>query len=149
MLLGTGEMYLDSILSDLRAIWALLDIKVSEPVVRFTGTAIEMSMVQFAVTIPNGLTRVAGPLEKGLAEAIEAGDVDMRLPARRLARLLTERFDWDAQAITQGFQWGTREAPLWTSPCSSDVKSRILGATLAHNQLQPGGGGGGQIILTA
>lgn len=185
VLLGTGELYLDSIMSDLRTIWAEVEIKVSDPIVRFAETVIETSMVQCTATTPNGknvLTLVAEPLEKGLAEAIEAGDVDMRLPPRKLARLLSEQYDWDAlaarsvwafgpdqngpnvlvddtlpgevdksllyavkQAITQGFQWGTREGPLADEPMRN-VKFRILGAALADNPLQRGGG---QIIPTA
>lgn len=46
ILLGTGELYLDSIMHDLRTIFADIEIKVSDPVVKFCETVVETSALK-------------------------------------------------------------------------------------------------------
>mgnify|MGYP001571693506 FL=1 len=90
VLLGTGELYLDCVLHDLRKMFAEIEIKVSDPVVKFCETVVETSALKCYADTPNKkcvpppfpfrarawlmrwcrnkLTMIAEPLEKGIAE---------------------------------------------------------------------------------
>lgn len=74
VLLGTGELYLDSVLHDMRKVFSEIDIKVADPVVSFCETVVETSTLRCFAQTPNQknkLTMISEPLEKGLAEDIE------------------------------------------------------------------------------
>jgi len=43
VIIGTGEIYVDSILHDLRKLYSEIEIKVADPVVTFCETVIETS----------------------------------------------------------------------------------------------------------
>ena len=43
LIIGTGELYLDQIMHDLRTLYAEIEIKVSEPFVKICETVIEAS----------------------------------------------------------------------------------------------------------
>lgn len=53
ILLGTGELYLDCVLHDLRKMFAEIDIKVSDPVVKFCETVVETSALKCYADTPN------------------------------------------------------------------------------------------------
>lgn len=53
VILGTGELYLDSIMHDLRTLFAEIEIKVSDPVVRFCETVVETSALKCYADTPN------------------------------------------------------------------------------------------------
>lgn len=53
ILLGTGELYLDCVLYDLRKLYAEIDIKVSDPVVKFCETVSETSSLKCFAETPN------------------------------------------------------------------------------------------------
>jgi U5 small nuclear ribonucleoprotein component len=53
VLLGTGEMYLDCVLHDLRKLYAEVDIKVADPVVKFCETVLEGSSIKCVAETPN------------------------------------------------------------------------------------------------
>lgn len=53
VVLGTGELYLDCVLHDLRRMFAEIEIKVSDPVVRFCETVVETSAVKCYADTPN------------------------------------------------------------------------------------------------
>ena len=81
VILGPGELYLDCVMHDLRHVYAEIEVKVSDPVVTFCETVLETSSLKCFAESPNGrskLTMIAEPLEKGLAEDIERGAVDIR-----------------------------------------------------------------------
>ncbi|KAI0243842.1 hypothetical protein L0F63_006864 [Massospora cicadina] len=174
-ILGPGELYLDCVLHDLRRLYAEVDIKVSDPAVRFCETVVETSSIKCFAETPNHknkLTLIAEPLDKGLAEDIEA----------HLGDFFREKYKWDVLAarsiwafgpdefgpnlllndtlptevdqlalrgvrdyVQQGFQWATREGPLCDEPIRN-TKFRILDATLAVEAVARGAG---QIIPTA
>ncbi|EGD82082.1 Eftud2 protein [Salpingoeca rosetta] len=76
VILGTGELYLDCIMHDLRKMYADIDIKVADPSVAFCETVVETSSLKCYAETPNKknkLTMIAEPLDKGLAEDIEKG----------------------------------------------------------------------------
>ncbi|GBG31393.1 116 kDa U5 small nuclear ribonucleoprotein component [Hondaea fermentalgiana] len=73
---GTGEMYLDCVMQDLREMFAGVEIKVSDPMVAFCETVADTSAVKMFAETPNSrnqFTAIATPLEKGLGTAIERG----------------------------------------------------------------------------
>lgn len=102
VILGTGELYLDCVMHDLRKMYSEIDIKgairlilllleleltdyyfypvVADPVVSFCETVVETSSLKCFAETPNKknkITMIAEPLEKGLAEDIENGIVQI------------------------------------------------------------------------
>ena len=53
ILLGTGELYMDSVLHDLRRLFSEIEIKVSDPVTRFCETVVETSALKCYAETPN------------------------------------------------------------------------------------------------
>lgn len=53
IILGTGELYLDCVMHDLRKLFSEIEIKVSDPVVKFTETIVETSAVKCYAQTPN------------------------------------------------------------------------------------------------
>jgi len=107
VVLGTGELYLDCVMHDLRHVYAEIEVKVSDPVVSFCETVVETSSLKCFAETPNGrskLTMIAEPLERGLAEDIESGAVDARWDRKRLGEFFQKRYDWDLLAARS--VWG-------------------------------------------
>jgi 116 kDa U5 small nuclear ribonucleoprotein component len=112
VILGTGELYLDCVLHDLRKLFSEIEIKVSDPVVRFAETVVETSAVKcFAVTPnkKNKLTIIAEPLEKGIAEDIESGRLNIHMPPKELGKLLQEKYGWDLLASRSVWAFGPND----------------------------------------
>lgn len=106
---GTGEIYLDCILHDLRRLYGDLEIKVADPVVKFCETVVETSSLKcFAETTnkKNKLHMVAEPLEKGLGEDIEKGRVKIEWDQRRVGDFFTKNYDWDVLAARSIWAFG-------------------------------------------
>ena len=53
IVLGTGELYLDSVMYDLRKVFTEMEIKVSDPVVSFCETVVETSSLKCFAETPN------------------------------------------------------------------------------------------------
>ncbi|KAF4604741.1 hypothetical protein EYR40_003519 [Pleurotus pulmonarius] len=136
VVIGTGELYLDCVMHDLRRLFSEIEIKVSDPVTKFCETVLETSALKCYADTPNKknrITMIAEPLERGIAEDLERGRIDKKL-------LGTVK-----EHIKQGFQWGAREGPLCDEPMRN-VKFRLLDASLAQEPIYRGGG---QIVPTA
>lgn len=76
VILGTGELYLDCVMYDLRKRFSEIDIKVADPSVAFCETVVDTSSLKVYANTPNGrnrLTVVAEPMEKGLCEVWGGG----------------------------------------------------------------------------
>jgi translation elongation factor EF-G len=92
---GTGELYLDCVLHDLRAMYSEIEIKVADPIVSFSETVVETSSLKCFAETPNKknkLTMIAEPLEKGLAEDIEAGSVSFEMDKRSFSQFFQAKF---------------------------------------------------------
>ena len=61
MVLGTGELYLDCVMHDLRHVYAEIEVKVSDPVVGFCETVVETSSLKCFAETPNGRSKVRQP----------------------------------------------------------------------------------------
>jgi len=80
ILIGTGELYMDCVLHDLRRMYSEIEIKVSDPSVSFCETIIDTSSIKCYADTPNKknrLTMLAQPLDRGLAEDIEKETISL------------------------------------------------------------------------
>lgn len=101
VVLGTGELYLDCVMHDLRKMYSEIDIKVADPVVAFCETVVETSSLKCFAETPNKknkLTMIAEPLEKGLAEDIENENVSINWNKKKLGEFFQTKYDWDLLA---------------------------------------------------
>ncbi|CAO3621653.1 unnamed protein product [Cunninghamella blakesleeana] len=132
IILGTGEMYLDCVLHDLRRMYAEVEIKVADPVVRFCETVVETSALKCFAETPNKknkLTFIAEPLEKGLAEAIESNQINLKWPAKKLSGYLEENYGWDVLAARSIWVFGPDEMGpniLMDDTLPTDVDKKLL-----------------------
>lgn len=53
VLIGTGELYLDCVMHDLRKLFSEIEIKVSDPVTKFCETVLETSALKCYADTPN------------------------------------------------------------------------------------------------
>lgn len=112
IILGTGELYMDCVLHDLRRLYADMEIKVSDPVTRFCETVVEQSHTRCYAITPNKknkITMVAEPLEDGIARDIETGAVSMKDPIRKTAKFFEEKYEWDKLAARSIWAFGPEE----------------------------------------
>eukprot|EP00928_Gymnodinium_smaydae_P051092 TRINITY_DN3461_c0_g2_i1.p1 TRINITY_DN3461_c0_g2~~TRINITY_DN3461_c0_g2_i1.p1 ORF type:complete len:983 (+),score=305.48 TRINITY_DN3461_c0_g2_i1:48-2996(+) len=130
---GTGEVYLDCILHDLRRLYGDLEIKVADPVVEFCETVVETSSLKCFAETPNKknkLYMVAEPLEKGLGEDIEKGRVKIDWDPRRVSDFFTKNYDWDLLAARSIWAFGPENnGPnvLVDDTLPSEVDKAVLG----------------------
>ncbi|KAH7001300.1 P-loop containing nucleoside triphosphate hydrolase protein [Ilyonectria destructans] len=113
IILGTGELYMDCVLHDLRRLYADMDIKVSDPVTRFCETVVETSATKCYAITPNKknkITMVAEQLEKGISTDIETGAVRIRDPIRKTAKFFEEKHGWDKLAARSIWAFGPDES---------------------------------------
>eukprot|EP01096_Ripella_sp_DP13-Kostka_P006776 TRINITY_DN2448_c0_g1_i2.p1 TRINITY_DN2448_c0_g1~~TRINITY_DN2448_c0_g1_i2.p1 ORF type:complete len:1092 (+),score=529.70 TRINITY_DN2448_c0_g1_i2:141-3278(+) len=111
VILGTGELYLDCVLHDLRSSFSDIEVKVADPVVSFCETVVETSVMRCFASTPNGhnkLTMIAEPLDKGIAEDIERGVLRLDTAAFRAKTIqnLKDKYEWDALAARSLWAFG-------------------------------------------
>ncbi|KAF2682761.1 116 kda u5 small nuclear ribonucleoprotein-like protein component [Lentithecium fluviatile CBS 122367] len=109
VILGTGELYMDCVLHDLRRLYADMEIKVSDPVTRFCETVEEMSAIKCYALTPNKknkITMVAEQLDPGIAEDIEAGKVNIKDPVRVVGKFFEDNYGYDLLASRNIWAFG-------------------------------------------
>nr|CAG4643708.1 EOG090X00RJ [Lepidurus arcticus] len=109
VVLGTGELYLDCVMHDLRRMYSEIDIKVADPVVSFCETVVETSSLKCFAETPNKknkLTMISEPLEKGLAEDIESEVVSTNWNKKRLGEFFQTKYSWDLLAARSIWAFG-------------------------------------------
>ena len=132
VILGTGELYMDCVLHDLRRLYAEMEIKVSDPVTRFCETCVETSAIKCYATTPNKknkITMVAEPLDDGIAEDIEAGRVSIKDPARVVGKFFEENYGYDLLASRNIWAFGPDDMGpniLQNDTLPSDVDAKQL-----------------------
>ena len=120
--LGTGELYLDCVMHDLRKLYSEIDIKVADPVVSFCETVVETSTLKCFAETPNKknkITMIAEPLEKGLAEDIENGTVSINWNKKRLGEFFQTKYDWDLLAARSIWAFGPDATGMYDFPHST------------------------------
>lgn len=132
VIMGTGELYLDCVLHDLRVLFSEIEIRVSDPVARFCETVVETSSVKCYASTPNKknkLTIICEPLEKGVAEDIESGLLDIKMPSKQLGKVLQEKYGWDLLASRSVWAFGPDERGanvLVDDTLPSEVDKKLL-----------------------
>ena len=112
IVLGTGELYMDCVLHDLRKLYSEMELKVSDPVTRFCETVVEQSAIMCYAVTPNKknkITMVAEPLDDGIAEDIESGKVNIKDPIRKVGQFFETNYDWDKLASRSIWAFGPDE----------------------------------------
>ncbi|ODV79825.1 P-loop containing nucleoside triphosphate hydrolase protein [Suhomyces tanzawaensis NRRL Y-17324] len=114
VLYGPGELYLDCILHDLRFYFTKdLEIKVSDPMTRFSETIIETSAAKIPVSTKSGHNQVsitAEPVQDSkLSKFIEAGKLDLSQPIRTTSKIMRNDFGWDALAARSIWSFGPED----------------------------------------
>lgn len=134
VVLGTGELYMDCVMHDLRRLYSEMEIKVSDPVTRFCETVVETSAIMCYSITPNKknkVTMIAEPLDDGIAEDIEAGKVSIKDPIRKVARFFEDNYDWDKLAARSIWAFGPEEMGpniLQDDTLPSQVDKKLLGS---------------------
>lgn len=133
VLLGTGELYMDSVMHDMRKVFSEIDIKVADPVVTFCETVVETSSLKCFAETPNKknkITMISEPLEKGLAEDIENEVVQIGWNRRRIGEFFQTKYEWDLLAARSIWAFGPDIAGpnvLLDDTLPSEVDKQLLG----------------------
>ncbi|KAF9614532.1 hypothetical protein IFM89_019195 [Coptis chinensis] len=133
-ILGTGELYLDCIMKDLRELYSEVEVKVADPVVSFCETVVESSSMKCFAETPNKknkITMIAEPLEKGLAEDIENGIVSIDWNRKTIGEFFQTKYDWDLLAARSIWAFGPdKQGPniLLDDTLPSEVDKNLLSA---------------------
>ncbi|KAI1292799.1 U5 small nuclear ribonucleoprotein component [Halotydeus destructor] len=133
VILGTGELYLDCVMHDLRRMYSDIDIKVADPVVSFCETVVETSSLKCFAETPNKknkITMIAEPLEKGLAEDIENSVVQINWDKKKLGDFFQTKYDWDLLAARSIWAFGPEQSGpnvLVDDTLPSEVNKNLLG----------------------
>eukprot|EP00640_Fibrocapsa_japonica_P000517 CAMPEP_0113940842 /NCGR_PEP_ID=MMETSP1339-20121228/6886_1 /TAXON_ID=94617 /ORGANISM="Fibrocapsa japonica" /LENGTH=1009 /DNA_ID=CAMNT_0000944805 /DNA_START=44 /DNA_END=3073 /DNA_ORIENTATION=- /assembly_acc=CAM_ASM_000762 len=109
VIFGTGELYLDCIMHDLRQMYSEIEVKVADPVVGFCETVVETSSLKCFAETPNRrnkLTVICEPLEQGLAADIETGEVRIDWDRKTLGEFFQSKYDWDLLAARSIWAFG-------------------------------------------
>lgn len=132
VVLGTGEIYIDSALHDLRKLFSEIEIKVSDPVTKFCETVVETSALKCYAQTPNHknkLTMIAEPLETGIAKDIEGGKVTMRMTNKERGKFFEQNYGWDLLASRNIWAFGPEDnGPnvLVNDTLPSEVDTKLL-----------------------
>ncbi|KAM7539866.1 hypothetical protein Aperf_G00000036881 [Anoplocephala perfoliata] len=96
---GAGELHLEICLKDLEEDHACIPIKKSDPVVSYRETVTEVSSTTALSKSPNKHNRLffrAEPLHEDLTKDIDENVVSAKQDAKERGRILTEKYQWDA-----------------------------------------------------
>ncbi|KAF2070872.1 hypothetical protein CYY_007808 [Polysphondylium violaceum] len=109
VILGTGELYLDCVLHDLRFMYTEIEIKVDDPVISLAETIVETSSIKCHADTQNKknrLSMIAEPLEKGLSHDIENGSIKIDWPKKKRSDFLQHEYNWDILAANSLWAFG-------------------------------------------
>lgn len=138
VIIGTGELYLDCVMHDLRKLFSEIEIKVSDPVTKFCETVLETSALKCYADTPNKKNKImmiAEPLERGIAEDIERGRVHMRMPSKDRGKFFEEKYQWDLLASRSIWAFGPDDnGPniLLDDTLPSQIDKKLLGTVKEH-----------------
>lgn len=109
VIVGTGELYMDCMMHDLRHFYSDIEVKVADPVVSFCETVVESSTLKCFSETPNKrnkLTMLAEPLDTGLAKDIESGAVNIQWDKKTIGEFFRNNYDWDLLAARSVWAFG-------------------------------------------
>jgi len=106
---GAGELHLEICLKDLEEDHAGIPLKKTDPVVSYRESVSEESEMLCLSKSPNKHNRLfmkAVPMNEGLSDDIERGDVNARDDFKVRARTLVEKYEWDATEARKIWAFG-------------------------------------------
>lgn len=124
VIIGTGEMYMDCVLHDLRTVYANMHVKVSDPVAKFAETCLETSAIRAYTETPNKhnkITIIAEPLSEEICDDIEnevvtlGGPIDKygvsgrsgeKWTPKKVAQFFQEKYGWDIMSARSIWSFG-------------------------------------------
>ncbi|KAL3148256.1 hypothetical protein ABBQ38_15518 [Trebouxia sp. C0009 RCD-2024] len=133
-ILGTGEIYLDSLMKDLRELYAEVEVKVADPVVSFCETVVETSSLKCFAETPNKrnkVTMIAEPLDTGLDKDIEQGHINLDWPRKKVTDFFRDKYSWDVLASRAVWAFGPdKQGPniLLDDTLPAEVDKNLLNA---------------------
>ena len=126
IVLGTGELYLDAAMHDLRKMYADIEIKIADPVVSLCETVAEASSIQcYAETAnkQNKLTMICEQLDKNMADDIESNRIKLHQWDRATKnKFFQDRYGWDGLAVNS----------LWAFGPGDNGPNALLNETFPH-----------------
>ncbi|CAR23971.1 U5 snRNP GTPase SNU114 [Lachancea thermotolerans CBS 6340] len=139
VILGTGELYLDCLLYDLRTNYARIEIQVSSPLVKFSETCVGESFASIPVSGASGhleLSIAAQPLERELAEDLASGALaESEIQNKRqLSKKLREKYSWDSLAARN--VWSLRSSNVLVDDTLPDETDKERLAEAKHSICQ-------------
>lgn len=112
VILGTGELYLDCVMHDLRHLYTNMEVKVADPVVSFCETVVESSSLNCFSETPNKKNKfsmLAEPLENGLAFDIENDIVRMDWDNKKIGDFFKSKYEWDLLTARSVWAFGPED----------------------------------------
>jgi elongation factor 2 len=106
---GCGELHVEICLHDLRTEFTNIEIIKSDPIVTFKETVIETSSMVCLSKSPNKHNRIyctASPMEDGLADLIDKGDLGPKDDPKIRSRILIDDFGWEKGETTKIWSFG-------------------------------------------
>merc|ERR1719301_211362 len=106
---GCGELHVEICLKDLREEYAQCDFVMADPVVSYRETVTGESSQTCLAKSPNKHNRIylrAEKMTEELCQAIEDGAAGPKADAKERAKLLKEKFSWEAMEATKIWAWG-------------------------------------------
>jgi elongation factor 2 len=106
---GCGELHVEICLKDLREEYAQCDFSIGDPVVSYRETVTQESSQTCLAKSPNKHNRlyvVAEPMTDEVCNAIEEGPLGPKAEAKERAKLLKDKYEWDATEATKIWAWG-------------------------------------------
>ncbi|KAI9680998.1 MAG: hypothetical protein M1829_001078 [Trizodia sp. TS-e1964] len=144
IILGTGELYMDCVMHDLRRLYADMQIKVSDPVTRFCETVVEQSAIMCYALTPNRknkITMTAEPLDPGISDDIENGKVSIKDPIRKVGKFFEHKYGWDLLASRSIWAFGPDDLGpniLQDDTLPSAVDKKLLGSATVRDSIRQG-----------
>ena len=133
VIIGTGELYMDCVLHDLRYLYSGIEIKVADPVVCFNETVVESSALKCYAETPNKrnkLTMICEPMENGLANDIENNKISLNWNKKTISKFfMQDNYDYDLFASRSVWAFGPEDnSPnmLIDDTLASEVNKNLL-----------------------
>jgi elongation factor 2 len=106
---GCGELHVEICLKDLQTEYANCEIKQSDPIVTYKETVSAVSSqvcLSKSANKHNRLYCTAQPLEEGIPDLIEKGDLGPKDDPKLRAKRLAEEFGWDKEEASRIWAFG-------------------------------------------
>jgi elongation factor 2 len=110
---GCGELHVEICLNDLQKEYANCEIKQSDPIVTYKETVSELSdqvCLSKSANKHNRLYCTAQPLQEGIPDLIEKGDMGPKDDPKLRAKRLNEEFEWDKEEAQRIWGFGPENA---------------------------------------